>query len=90
MIARYAPGKANSTAKNPKMNPYTATESQCGVWLVGTGKVVEVGVEVTVRRVAAARESVWLSSEAAMISTCAGTQNSVRAIRIAEWKNDRI
>jgi hypothetical protein len=63
MIAKYVPGTANSTAKSPNTNLYTATASHCGDWSAGTGSVVEVAV----RLVMAARGSVSFSSKAAMI-----------------------
>jgi hypothetical protein len=64
MIAKYVPGTANSTAKNPNTNPYTATASHCGDLLSGIGEEVAVAV----KSVVAERESVWLSNEAAMVS----------------------
>jgi hypothetical protein len=64
MMAKYVPGTAKSTAKNPNTNPYTATASHCGDLLSGIGE----GVAVAVEGVVAERESVWLSNEAAMVS----------------------
>jgi hypothetical protein len=48
MIAKYVPGTANNTAKSPNTNPYTATASHCGLWLVDTGKGADMGVVVEV------------------------------------------
>jgi len=64
MIAKYVPGTANSTAKSPNTNPYTATASHCGDLLADVGE----GVAVAVKGVVAERDSVWLSNEAAMVS----------------------
>lgn len=64
MMAKYVPGTANSTAKNPNTNPYTATASHCGDLLASIGE----GVAVAVKGVVAERESVWLSNEAVMVS----------------------
>jgi hypothetical protein len=65
MMAKYVPGTANSTAKNPNTNPYTATASHCGDLLSGIGE--GVAVAVAVKGVVTERESVWLSNEAAMV-----------------------
>ncbi len=62
-MAKYVPGTANSTAKSPNTNPYTATASHCGDLLSGVGE----GVAVAVKDVVAERESFWLSNEAAIV-----------------------
>ncbi len=62
-MARYVPGTANSTAKSPNTNPYTATAFHCGDLPSGIGE----GVAVAVKGVVAERVSVWLSNEAAMV-----------------------
>jgi hypothetical protein len=72
MMAKYVPGTANSTAKNPNTNPYTATASHCGDLLSGIGEEVAVAV----KGVVAERESVSLSNEAAMVPVSPAGKNA--------------